>query len=144
MDRRQAMLSAVAAPLALLPLPLLANKPKRKWKHTCGGRAPVITIHIVYPYHDEFSRKMAAFFHTRTPDPAWGITGFPHVILGLYVRDSFISWKRNGRESDKTLVILKGDYTAEKMAKDLNMQCHPVHDCIKFVVRDGKCVPIAT
>lgn len=132
MDRRQAMLSAATSSLALLPLPLLVNKPKKKWEYTCGGRAPVITIHIVHPWDGRY------------PDPVIDATELSCVPSGHRPCDWFIKWKRNGRLSDKVLVILRGHghYTVEKMAKELNMQCCPVHDCIKFVVRDGKCVPI--
>ena len=72
-----------------------------------------------------------------------GVLKFDHIPLSRYGHNCFIKWKRNGHLSLKVLVILEGEYTAEKMAEELNMQCSPVHDCIKFVVQDGKCVPIA-
>ena len=138
MDRRQAMLSAVAAPLALFT-------GKKETTST-----PKIVIHFVYSILWGTS-TFRPCSHLDNDGRFLGVVEFDHVPLSpfrprhsnRYPNDFFIKWKRNGYESDKTLVILKGTYTAEKMVKELNMQCCPVHDCIKFVVRDGKCVPIA-
>ncbi len=127
MDRRQAMLS-----VATLPLLMNKTEPTKDERFGTLIESPEITIHFVCPYHG------------RQPDPVWDDRAIASVPLGHYGIDSFIKWRRNGCPSDKTLVILEGTYTAEEMAEQLSMQCCPVHDCIKFVVQNGRCVPIPT
>jgi hypothetical protein len=112
-------MSVAAVPLAAIPVS--AKEPSTK-----------ITVHFMY------RRRSKPYIDQREP------SDLTHVPLGVYVADYFLGWQRSGHESDKKLVILEGTYTAEKMAEELNMQCSPVHDCIKFVVRDGRCIPIAT
>lgn len=174
MDRRQAMLTAVVSPLALLGikeeipdtdfLPVALDEPQNCLKH--GG--PIITVHEVVPEvlnedeqpptssadcsppHDASIAWFLRLHHLRwlckQPSNPGGIITKElfEVRLGHYQFDSFITWKRDGERSKKTLVILYGNYTAEKMAKELNMQLCPVHDCIKFVVQDNRCVVLPT
>lgn len=147
MDRRQAMTAAVAAPLALLtgreeeshtPLPV---------SYPALGPYPRILIHFIPPWRRR--KPFIDWIPGEIPAPFGGPPSFwrtqfnhvPHVLP--FLNDSFIKWTRNGHESKKILVILEGSYTAEKMAEKLNMQCCPVHDCIKFVVRAGECVPVS-